>query len=145
MPWNPAVLDQRIARVHRLGQKQKVQIFVLMAEDSYGQQVARLVKGKRDLFDNVIDPDAAEDVVGVSKKMLETLIDDLVVSQPATETAEDLAEPEPEAESPPVLAEAALNAGVKPTETWVDDGQPEALDRNLAGDFPDPHRTHFGA
>ena len=26
MPWNPAVLDQRIARIHRLGQKQKVQI-----------------------------------------------------------------------------------------------------------------------
>ncbi|MDI1278423.1 DEAD/DEAH box helicase [Methylobacter sp.] len=77
MPWNPAVLDQRIARVHRLGQKHKVQIFLLMAEDSYEQRVASLVKGKRDLFDNVVNPEAAEDVVGVSKKMLETLVDDL--------------------------------------------------------------------
>ncbi|MEI6269894.1 MAG: DEAD/DEAH box helicase, partial [Methylococcaceae bacterium] len=77
MPWNPAVLDQRIARIHRLGQKQNVQIFLLLAEDSYEQQVAKLVKGKRDLFNNVISPEASEDVVGVSKKMLQTLIDDL--------------------------------------------------------------------
>ncbi len=77
MPWNPAVLDQRIARIHRLGQKQKVQIFLLLAEYSYEQQVASLVKSKRNLFDNVISPDATEDVVGVSKKMLQSIIDDL--------------------------------------------------------------------
>ena len=77
MPWNPAVLDQRIARIHRLGQKQNVQIFLLLAEDSYEQQVAKLVKGKRELFDNVISPEASEDVVGVSKKTLQVLIDQL--------------------------------------------------------------------
>jgi hypothetical protein len=82
MPWNPAVLDQRIARIHRLGQKQNVQIFLLLAEDSYEQQVAKLVQGKRDLFDNVISPEASEDVVGVSKKMLQTLIDDLAGVEP---------------------------------------------------------------
>ena len=82
MPWNPAVLDQRIARIHRLGQKQKVQIFLLLAENSYEQQVASLVRGKRDLFDNVISPDATEDVVGVSKKMLQSIVDDL--AEPAT-------------------------------------------------------------
>jgi superfamily II DNA/RNA helicase len=89
MPWNPAVLDQRIARIHRLGQKQNVQIFLLLAEDSYEQQVAKLVKGKRDLFDNVISPEASEDVVGVSKKMLQTLIDDLAGVEP--EKTEDKA------------------------------------------------------
>ncbi|MCH9699249.1 MAG: DEAD/DEAH box helicase [Gammaproteobacteria bacterium] len=77
MPWNPAVLDQRIARIHRLGQKEKVQVFLLLAADSYEQRVASLVQGKRDLFDNVVSPEASEDVVGVSKKMLESLIDDL--------------------------------------------------------------------
>ena len=50
---------------------------MLLAEDSYEQQVAKLVKGKRDLFNNVVSPEASEDVVGVSKKMLQTLIDDL--------------------------------------------------------------------
>jgi hypothetical protein len=60
-----------------LGQKHKVQIFILLAEDSYEQRLAQLVKGKRDLFDNVIDPAATEDAVGVSKKMLQTLMEDL--------------------------------------------------------------------
>ncbi|WP_428355000.1 SNF2-related protein [Methyloprofundus sp.] len=102
MPWNPAVLDQRIARIHRLGQKQKVQIFLLLAEHSYEQQVASLVKGKRDLFDNVISPDATEDVVGVSKKMLQSIVDDL--AEPAS--------PElalAETEQPEELVETAQN------------------------------------
>ncbi len=88
MPWNPAVLDQRIARIHRLGQKQKVQIFLLISVDCYEQQVVNLVKGKRDLFDNVISPDATEDVVGVSKKMLQTIINGL--TEPEIEKADEI-------------------------------------------------------
>jgi len=67
MPWNPAVLDQRIARIHRLGQKQNVQIFLLLAEDSLRQQVAKLVKGKRDcsIMSSVLK--ASEDVSGYQK------------------------------------------------------------------------------
>ena len=116
MPWNPAILDQRIARIHRLGQKHKVQIFILLAEDSYEQRVAQLVKGKRDLFDNVIEPDATEDVVGLSKKMLETLVDDLADGPPAddaarVESAEVLAVTEAEAEQPrPASPHAPLEA-----------------------------------
>jgi len=82
MPWNPAVLEQRIARVHRLGQKEKVQIFLLVAADSYEQQIMGLIQGKRNLFDNVIDPDASEDVVGISKKLLETLVEELTGGPP---------------------------------------------------------------
>jgi len=101
MPWNPALLDQRIARIHRLGQKQNVQIFLLLAEDSYEQHVARLVQGKRDLFVNVVSPEASEDVVGVSQKLLQTLIEDLAGEESAAVTSEpsvakELAAPEPE-------------------------------------------------
>jgi SNF2 family DNA or RNA helicase len=34
LPWNPAVLEQRIARAHRMGQKRPVQVFVLITEDT---------------------------------------------------------------------------------------------------------------
>jgi superfamily II DNA or RNA helicase len=77
IPWNPAVLDQRIGRVHRLGQTEKVQILLLVAADSYEERVLALVQGKRDLFDNVVEADATEDVVGVSKKLVEVLTEDL--------------------------------------------------------------------
>ncbi|NOY27959.1 MAG: DEAD/DEAH box helicase family protein [Oligoflexia bacterium] len=71
LPWNPAVLDQRIARIHRLGQSQSVQVFVLVAKDSYEERVAGLVAGKRRLFDNAVDPQGVEDAVGLSRRAVE--------------------------------------------------------------------------
>ncbi len=82
MPWNPAVLEQRIARIHRLGQTNKVQIILMVAADAYEEQVVKLIQGKRDLFTNVITPEATEDVVGVSKKLLEALVEDLAEAEP---------------------------------------------------------------
>ena len=81
VPWNPAVLDQRIARVHRLGQRETVQVVLLVAAESYEQRVLELVGNKRDLFDNVVSPEATEDVVGVSRKALAQLVDELVGPQ----------------------------------------------------------------
>jgi hypothetical protein len=78
VPWNPAVLEQRNGRIHRLGQTRKVQIITMVAADSYEQHVLGLVGAKQNLFDNVVKEDACEDVVGISKKLLETLIDSLV-------------------------------------------------------------------
>ena len=77
VPWNPAVLEQRNARIHRLGQKRSVQIITLVAASAYEEQVLSLVNTKQHLFDNVVKEDATEDVVGVSKKMLDVLIEEL--------------------------------------------------------------------
>ena len=71
LPWNPAVLEQRIGRVHRLGQRNAVQAVLIVAADSYEERIAGLIAAKRELFLNVVDEAASEDVVGVSKKMVE--------------------------------------------------------------------------
>jgi len=34
LPWNPAVLEQRIAHAHRMGQKNPVQVYILVTEDT---------------------------------------------------------------------------------------------------------------
>jgi superfamily II DNA or RNA helicase len=95
MPWNPAVLDQRIARVHRLGQRRAVQIVLLLAADSYESHVAGLVEAKRDLFVNAVTEDATEDVVGITKLAFEALDETLGGgAQPAS--GADEPEPEPE-------------------------------------------------
>jgi hypothetical protein len=96
-----------------LGQKHKVQIFILLAEDSYEQRVAQLVKGKRDLFDNVIDPAATEDAVGVSKKMLQTLIEDLAgasVDEDATAVPKGKAIKEEQAETDEAVVSVKLDS-----------------------------------
>lgn len=51
---------------------------LLVAAGSYEERVLALVEGKRHLFDNVVDPQATEKVVSVSKRLAEILAADLV-------------------------------------------------------------------
>jgi SNF2 family DNA or RNA helicase len=53
VPWNPAVLEQRIARVHRLGQQQTVQVINLVTRNSIEERVLKTVELKRSLFDGL--------------------------------------------------------------------------------------------
>jgi len=94
MPWNPAVLGQRIGRVHRLGQDRVVQVVLMVASRSYEERVSQLVQGKQELFDNVVSEDATEDVVGVTKKVIETLAADLAGEKdPADRRSDGVTEP----------------------------------------------------
>ncbi|HZD04769.1 MAG TPA: DEAD/DEAH box helicase, partial [Longimicrobiales bacterium] len=110
LPWNPAVLEQRIGRVHRLGQEEPVQVVLLVARRSYEEHVAGLIAGKRELFRNVVEADAGDDVVGVSKKMVEMVLESL--GQERSEVGEEGAPPEPSAEEP--AAAAPPTPGVEP-------------------------------
>lgn len=53
VPWNPAVLEQRIARVHRMGQHRPVQVFNLVVRDSIEERVLRVLQQKRALFEEL--------------------------------------------------------------------------------------------
>ena len=52
--WNPAVEEQAAARAHRIGQKNVVQIYKLIAKDSIEEKIVKLQQKKKDLFDSVI-------------------------------------------------------------------------------------------
>lgn len=75
IPWNPAVLEQRIARIHRLGQRAQVQVVLLVAENAYEERVAALVASKRALFVNTLTDEASEDVLGVSKRVFDLAVE----------------------------------------------------------------------
>jgi superfamily II DNA or RNA helicase len=53
VPWNPAVLEQRIARVHRMGQHRPVQVYNLVMRDSIEERVLRVLEQKRNLFNEL--------------------------------------------------------------------------------------------
>ena len=42
LPWNPAILEQRIGRIYRLGQKKKVQVFNLVSKYSIEHRILHL-------------------------------------------------------------------------------------------------------
>jgi superfamily II DNA/RNA helicase len=49
LPWNPAVLEQRIARAHRMGQKHPVQAYLLVTEDTLEANLLGTLTAKKDL------------------------------------------------------------------------------------------------
>ncbi|MGD2110036.1 MAG: DEAD/DEAH box helicase [Phycisphaerae bacterium] len=63
LPWNPAVLEQRIARAHRMGQKRPVQVFVLVTEGTIEESLLTTLSAKHDLAMAALDPDSDVDAV----------------------------------------------------------------------------------
>jgi hypothetical protein len=55
LPWNPAVLEQRVGRIHRMGQKDKVDVYAIVARDAIEERIAGLVADKRALFRGLFD------------------------------------------------------------------------------------------
>jgi superfamily II DNA or RNA helicase len=83
LPWNPAVLDQRIGRVHRHGQANPVHVFFLISRDSFESGLEKTLGAKRALFDAVLDPGSHETAVSaptsclhVVRAALASLVDD---------------------------------------------------------------------
>ncbi len=53
VPWNPAVLEQRIARVHRMGQHRPVQAINLVTRASIEERVLATLELKKSLFEGI--------------------------------------------------------------------------------------------
>ena len=60
MPWNPAVLEQRIGRVHRMGQSRGVQVVNFVGQGSIEEGMLSLLAFKKSLFAGVLDGGAHE-------------------------------------------------------------------------------------
>ncbi len=46
LPWNPMAVEQRIGRIHRYGQRDTVQVYNLLAEDTVEERIYGLLQGK---------------------------------------------------------------------------------------------------
>ena len=60
LPWNPAVLEQRIGRVHRMGQSRGVQVVNLVGQGSIEEGILAVLAFKKSLFAGVLDGGANE-------------------------------------------------------------------------------------
>jgi ERCC4-related helicase len=66
LPWNPAVLEQRIARAHRMGQTQPVQVFILVTEGTIEEKLLGTLEAKRDLALAALDPNSEVTAVSMT-------------------------------------------------------------------------------
>ena len=73
IPWNPAILEQRIARVHRMGQMKGVRVINMISAGSIEERILDLIRFKKSLFAGALDDDGA-DTVMVGASQLESLM-----------------------------------------------------------------------
>ncbi len=57
LPWNPARLEQRIARAHRMGQTRPVNVINIIAADTIEARVLTVLYAKQALFTELFDTD----------------------------------------------------------------------------------------
>jgi len=67
IPWNPAVLEQRIGRIHRHGQKRCISVINLVSRGSIEERLLEVLKFKSSLFAGVLDGGEDEIFMGESK------------------------------------------------------------------------------
>lgn len=85
LPWNPAVLEQRIARVHRLGQRNTVRVINLIAENSIEHGMLSLIKFKKSMFLGVLD--GGEDKVFMGKSRFNQFMQTVETAAESTSAA----------------------------------------------------------
>jgi len=54
LPWNPMQIEQRIGRIHRIGQDRDVYVFNLCYADSLEEKILSILEGKIRMFELVI-------------------------------------------------------------------------------------------
>jgi hypothetical protein len=71
LPWNPAVLEQRISRAHRMGQENPVQVFILVTEETIEENLLGTLSAKHELAMAALDPDSEVTAVDLASGMEE--------------------------------------------------------------------------
>lgn len=83
-PWNPARLEQRIGRVHRLGQSRPVHVVHMLTSESIEERVWETLSLKKSLFSGVFDAPTGEvSFAKLGRKTVFQAVKEIFADQPA--------------------------------------------------------------
>jgi hypothetical protein len=124
LPWNPAVLEQRIGRIYRLGQTDPIDVFNLVTEYGIEARIAGLVDNKQALFSGLFDGttdavrfDGPSSFTGDIERLIEPIeVPEVPGGEDATEASDDAHDDasELQAVAPPAAENAREQATVEP-------------------------------
>lgn len=75
LPWNPAVLEQRIARIYRLGQQRNIQVINMVASQTIEERMLGTLNFKSSLFEGILDNGA--DSIFLEDSKLDKIMDSI--------------------------------------------------------------------
>ena len=140
-PWNPARLEQRIGRVHRMGQSRPVQVIHMLTTGSIEERVWQTLQLKKSLFAGVFDTPAVEiDFAKLGRKSVLQAVKEIFADQSdRPKPIVDRPAPKPVALADPNeignSAGALLEAGVKFLESFAGAVEKGHVDQMLSGIF----------
>jgi SNF2 family DNA or RNA helicase len=119
LPWNPAVLEQRIARVHRMGQKRPVRVVNFVTRGTIEERVLRTLEAKQSLFDGLFEGDADELAFSGAPGFLTALRKLTGDAEDSGQRTADSGQPEAASPAVPVAAPALPSARCPlPADLW---------------------------
>ena len=122
LPWNPAVLEQRIGRIYRLGQTEPIEVYNLVSVGSIEERIASLVSDKRALFEGLFD--GTDDTVRFERDgSFLAGIQALVASEPAPAPARGAEATPADGEDDDPEADAAADAEIDALVAHGDESQ----------------------
>ncbi|MDZ4804143.1 MAG: DEAD/DEAH box helicase [Candidatus Eisenbacteria bacterium] len=124
LPWNPAVLEQRIGRINRLGQKWPIDVYNLVSQDCIEARIAAVVADKRALFTGLFDGASDEIRFERSGSFLSTM--ERLIEKPAIPDAPDL-------DGASAEASGAVEAELDEVVSAADESQDSSLRPGSAG------------
>jgi len=128
-PWNPARLEQRIGRVHRLGQQRPVHVIHMLTSESIEERVWETLKLKKSLFAGVFDSPTGEvSFAKLGRKTMMQAVKEIVANQPS--------EPKPAIDVSSAAPVAPLQVPVPTQETLVVSPDAGAREANGAPSTP---------
>ena len=113
LPWNPAVLEQRIARIYRLGQERNVQVINLVARGTIEEDMLGKLRFKTAMFEGVLDNGEDTIFLGNETKfiaMMDTLGE--VLEEEKLQSTEVPEVSDTEADEPEPMKEESLQSEV---------------------------------
>lgn len=120
MPWNPAVLEQRIGRIHRIGQQKNVTILNFVSIDTIESRMLDLIGFKSDLARGILDGGEDAIFMGDAKhsQFMSAVEEIIVVPDLSAETGEATVE---------VVEEASAAAMARTSGNAEEEGEVEQL------------------
>ena len=129
LPWNPAVLEQRIGRVHRLGQHKPVRVVNFVSGASIEENMLSVLRFKKSLFAGVLNNGMDSVFIGKSR------ISKFMESVEKLTGAQITAAPTP-AQAPPVNKEPKTDNDIYQEICQAGVSLAKALAAGLSGSLP---------
>jgi superfamily II DNA/RNA helicase len=123
LPWNPAVLEQRIGRIHRLGQHRPVRVVNFIAQGTIEHGMLSLLSFKQSLFAGVLDKGKDEVFLGGTR--LKRFMDSVdkatnAIPEPMPRQTKDGEDEKDTEQEIPVKAEKQETAEAIQPQAWDD-------------------------